>query len=170
MNRKTFRPLFDRSIPWAARWAIALEKRILRDGVPLTDEEQAFARTLGVRHPERVRLLRFEHVPRPFDLRLQATIAALRILTPATRGLALRYGLLVRRDCWRDRSLIIHELVHTAQYERLGGVEPFLRQYLGECLMMGYLKAPLEQEAIFATTRLSVEIAAPSSRVSKEKE
>jgi hypothetical protein len=38
--------------------------------------------------------------------------------------------------------------VHTAQYERLGGIEPFLRQYLRECLTIGYPEAPLEQEAI----------------------
>jgi hypothetical protein len=34
------------------------------------------------------------------------------------------------------------------QYERFGGVLPFLRQYLTECLTVGYPEAPLEQEAI----------------------
>ncbi len=75
-------------------------------------------------------------------------------LTPATRGLALRYGIFVRADCWRERGLIAHELAHTAQYEQLGGIEPFLRQYLGECLSIGYPAAPMEQEAIAAAGRL----------------
>jgi hypothetical protein len=53
--------------------------------------------------------------------------------------------------------LVVHELAHTAQYERLGGFHPFLSAYLGECLTVGYPNGPLEQEAkewerkIFAT-------------------
>ena len=41
----------------------------------------------------------------------------------------------------------MHELAHTAQYERLGGILPFLREYLFECLTSGYSEAPMEQEA-----------------------
>lgn len=47
-----------------------------------------------------------------------------------------------------DWSVIPHELKHVAQYEKLGGVEPFLRQYLSECIRLGYNKSPLELEAI----------------------
>lgn len=163
MNRESFRPLFDRLIPLAARWVEVWEEHILRAGVPLTDEEHAAARKLGVRDPARVRLFCLAAVPQPVDRGLKATAAAIRFLTPATRGLALRYGIFVRRDCWRDRSLITHELMHTAQYERLGGIEPFLRQYLWECLINGYLQAPLEQEAILTTASLSAENAALES-------
>jgi hypothetical protein len=34
------------------------------------------------------------------------------------------------------------------QYERLGSIEAFLRQYLHECITTGYPEAPLEQEAV----------------------
>jgi hypothetical protein len=109
---------------------------------------------LGVHQAERVRLLCLASVPTPDDLALRTAAAAVQFLTPTTRGLALRYGIFVRRDCWRERGLIAHELAHTAQYERLGGIEPFLRQYLGECLTIGYPAAPMEQEAIAAAGRL----------------
>ena len=79
---------------------------------------------------------------------------AIEFLTPATRGLALQYGIFIRSDCWRERTLIAHELVHTAQYERLGGILPFLRKYLFECVTIGYPEAPLEQEAIIQSARL----------------
>ena len=79
---------------------------------------------------------------------LKAAAAAIQFLTPATRGLTLQYGIFIRSDCWRDRSLVAHELVHTAQYERLGGILPFLRQYLLECVTIGYPEMPMEQEAI----------------------
>ncbi len=155
MNRQLLIAQFDRVIPLAGRWAEGLEARILREGVPLTIEETADARALGVREPERVRLLSLASVPVPDDLILRAAAAAVQFITPATRGLALRYGIFVRSDCWRERRLIAHELAHTEQYERLGGIEPFLRRYLGECLTIGYPAAPMEQEAITAAGRLN---------------
>jgi hypothetical protein len=87
-------------------------------------------------------------------LTLKTAAAAIQFLTPATRGLALRYGIFVRSDCWGDRALVAHELAHTAQYERLGGIQAFLRQYLTECLTVGYPEGPMEQEAIAAVSRL----------------
>ena len=102
----------------------------------------------------RVRLLALASVPTPTDLTLKTAVAAIQFLTPATRGLALRYGIFVRSDCWGERRLIAHELVHTAQYERLGGIRPFLRQYLTECLTIGYPAGPMEQEAIAMASRL----------------
>lgn len=45
-------------------------------------------------------------------------------------------------------------LVHTRQFERLGGFLPFLQQYLQECITVGYPAALVEQEAINTTARL----------------
>jgi hypothetical protein len=53
--------------------------------------------------------------------------------------------------------LIVHELAHVAQYERLGGILPFLRKYLFECLTVGYAAAPLELEATAVTVRVCAE-------------
>lgn len=154
MDRQTFIALFEKLLPLAAKWASSVETRILREGLPLSEQELADARAIGVREPRRVRLLCFSSVPVPDDFTLKTAAAAIQFLTPATRGLALRYGIFVRSDCWRDRKLVAHELVHTAQYERLGGIEPFLRQYLSECITIGYPKAPLEQQAILGASRL----------------
>lgn len=156
MNRRSLISQFEKLLPLAAKWVAAVEARILREGVPLSEHELADAKTIGVRAPERVRLLVLDCVPTPSDLTLKTAAAAIHFLTPATRGLALCYGIFVRSDCWRDRRLIAHELAHTAQYERLGGISPFLRQYLSECLTIGYPEGPLEQEAIAAASRLDV--------------
>jgi hypothetical protein len=69
-------------------------------------------------------------------------------------GLTLQYGIFVRGDCRQDRHLVVHELVHTAQYERLGGILRFLRDYLFECATLGYGEAPLEQEAVEVAARI----------------
>ena len=157
MNREILIARFDRLLPLATKWAVAVETRILRQGVPLTKESLADARVIGVREPERVRLLALARVPVPKDFTLRTAAAAIQFLTPTTCGLSLRYGIFIRRDCWGDRRLVAHELVHTAQYERLGGIEPFLRQYLYQCLTIGYPEAPLEQEAIVALSRFELD-------------
>ena len=154
MDRPALLARFDQLLPLAAKWAARLERRILREGVPLLAEEMADARAVGVQAPERVRLLSLARLPKPTDPILTAAAAAIQFLTPATRGLALQHGIFIRSDCWRDRHLIAHELVHTAQYERMGGIEPFLRQYLLECASIGYPAAPMEQEAIVVSARL----------------
>ena len=162
MNREILIGQFDRLLPLATKWAEKVEARILREGVPLTEQSLADAHALGVREPERVRLLALARVPAPRDLTLRTAAAAIQFLTPTTRGLALRYGIFVRRDCWGERWLIAHELAHTAQYERLGGIEPFLRQYLYECLTIGYPEAPMEQEAVLALGRLDFDRKPPA--------
>jgi hypothetical protein len=154
MDRQTLIAQFEKLLPLVAGWAESVEKRILREGVPLTELELADAKAIGLREPQRVRLLSLASVPTPDDLALKTAAAAIQFLTPATRGLALRYGIFVRSDCWRERQLIAHELVHTVQYERLGGLLPFLRQYLMECLTLGYPQAPMEQEAIAEVRRI----------------
>jgi hypothetical protein len=40
------------------------------------------------------------------------------------------------------------------QYERLGGLQQFLQQYLHECITIGYPAAPMEQEAVTTTAKL----------------
>jgi hypothetical protein len=154
MNRRLLLSQFEKLLPLATKWATAVETRILREGVPLSEQGLTDARSLGVREPGRVRLLALDSVPTPTDLTLRTAVAAIQFLTPATRGLALRYGIFVRSDCWGERRLIAHELAHTAQYERLGGIRPFLRQYLTECLTIGYPAGPMEQEAIVTASRL----------------
>ena len=156
MKRELLISQFDKLLPLAVKWATTVEARILHEGVPLTEESVADARAIGLRQPERVRLLACARVPMPDDLTLRTAAAAIQFLTPATHNLTLHYGIFIRQDCWGDRQLVAHELVHTAQYERLGGIEPFLRQYLLECLQIGYPAAPLEQEAIVLASQLGL--------------
>ena len=142
-------------LPLACEWATAQEQRILATGEALSDKMLADARLVGVAAPERVRLLYVREIPIPDDPALHAAVQETQFLSPLTRGLTLRYGILIRSDCRSDRTMVIHELGHTAQYERLGGFEPFLRQYLFECLSIGYPEAPMEQEVIALTARIS---------------
>ena len=141
-------------LPLACEWAAAQEQRLLAAGEPLTSEQSFDAQQLGAAHPERVRTLHVPRIPMPDDPMLRAAAQATGLISPLTGGMALRYGIFIREDCRGDRALLLHELAHTMQYERLGGFEPFLRQYLTECLTVGYPAAPLEQEAIALAARV----------------
>jgi hypothetical protein len=138
---------FNFLLPLACAWAEEQESIILREGVALTSSQLEDARRIGITHPERVRLRVVEEIPLPRqpDLRVAAEMTGL--ISPMTIGLTLRYGIFIRADCWGERRLVVHELVHTLQYERLGGFMPFLQQYLHECITIGYPAAPMEQEA-----------------------
>lgn len=134
-------------VPPVVWWARHAERRILRHGVPLADPHLADAAQMGVAHPERIRLLHVDTILLPASPILRLLARGCGLYFPSTAGLTLRYGILIRADCRGDRRLIAHECVHTAQYERLGGLNPFLRRYLHECLALGYPASPLEQEA-----------------------
>ena len=148
MDRQSTFDQLEELLPLAVQWAAEQERRVLCEGVPLSKIELADARVIGVRNPERVRLLRVAAVPVPAHPMLRAAAASMNFITAAPRGLALDCGIFIRSDHWRDRALIAHELVHTAQYQRLGGILPFLQTYIVQCATVGYANAPLEKEAV----------------------
>jgi hypothetical protein len=54
-----------------------------------------------------------------------------------------------------DRRLIAHELTHVMQYERFGGTEAFLKEYVKEVAFPpGYPHGPLESEAAQMADRI----------------
>ena len=145
--RPLARLLVPLMLPPGCAWIGRQEKRILAEGVPLDPAQLTDARALGIIHPERVRLLVLPRLPLPHNWLVRKLGLWTGTLSEETVGLSARYGIFLRSPYHCDRGLLAHELVHTRQYERLGGVRPFLRQYLRECLTEGYLFAPLEQEA-----------------------
>jgi hypothetical protein len=150
ITREEFKVL----LPLACAWAGAQERIILRDGVPLSPAQTTDAKSIGVARPKKVRLLKVTRIPIPENPALRDAVDAIQLISPRTGGLTLRYGIFIRADCWDDRRLVFHELVHTLQYERLGGFQQFLQRYLFECITIGYPAAPMEQEAVTTTARL----------------
>ena len=134
-------------LPLAADWASEQQALILRDGIPLSAQQMTDAKRAGVAQPERIRILHVDTIPVPANPILQAACSAINFVAGAPQGLTFHYGIFVRHDCAQDRHLLLHELAHTSQYERLGGIVPFLRKYIWECLTFGYRSAPLELAA-----------------------
>jgi len=141
-------------LPLATAWVLEQERFILQNGVPLTDVQLADAKLVGVAKPERVRVFSVEQIPLPKHPELEEMKQAMKLTTPALPGLTLRYGIYLRASHWGQRRVVVHELAHTAQYERLDGVRAFLECYLYQCLAIGFTSAPMEQEAIAITQRI----------------
>ncbi len=135
-------------LPLATEWTEAKEKVALKHGIPLSKSQFEDAKRVGVIHPEKVRIFKVPQIPMPKHPVLRAAVEATQLITPSTVGLTLRYGIFIHSNFSDDRSLIVHELVHTSQYEKLGGFLPFLRKYLLQLINIGYPEAPMEQEAI----------------------
>ena len=139
---------FETILPLVVEWAEARELVILEHGVALSPQYMEDAKSVGVKYPERVRIYEVPQIPIPKHPILRAAAEATQLISPATIGISLGYGIFIHNNFSNDRYTIVHELVHTMQCEKFGGLHPFLKKYLWECLEIGYPQAPMEQEAI----------------------
>lgn len=145
---------FTQLLPLAVGWAEQQENYILQNGVRLTESQQSDSRLVSISKPENVRLFKVSQIPLPTEPSLRTAAQITGLITKNTIGLTLRYGIFIREDFWNNRKLIVHELVHVVQYERLGGIGQFLQKYLQECITIGYPQAPMEQEAITLSNKI----------------
>jgi hypothetical protein len=145
---------FEVLLPLTCEWAEAKEKVVLKHGVPLSEAQMNDAKRVGIVHTERIRIYAVSQIPMPKHPVLKAVAEATNLISPNTAGITFRYGIFILSGYSDDRSLVVHELVHTSQYEKLGGFLPFLQKYLKECITIGYPGAPMEKEAIRITEEI----------------
>jgi hypothetical protein len=134
----------DKLMPGVVALILSTEANALAHGRPLTADEIAIARSVGVAAPERVRVLEESSGPDTDEPALAVLIRQLGAYNPRVWGLTTRYGIVFKTH--PPKFLLAHELHHVAQYERLG-LESFARRYITELLVVGYVNAPLEADA-----------------------
>jgi hypothetical protein len=136
-----------RLLPGAIAWAEARARRAAEAGSPLTPDEQAIARAVGVGQPEWVRIeMVGDRLPMPDDPVLKAATMQAGLLGPGMVGLTLGHSIFICRG-HKTRRLVSHELRHVYQYEQHGSIAVFLPVYLGQVLEVGYQDAALERDA-----------------------
>jgi hypothetical protein len=121
---------FDKLLPLAYEWAKAQEEFVLAHGIALSPQQVADARVAGVRDCERVRVLIVDRIPLPESGELAEAARRTHIITEDTRCVGFGHAIMIRAEAWGDRELLLHNLVHVAQCERSGGLEPWIRIYL----------------------------------------
>lgn len=139
---------FEQLLPLACQWAWDQQDVILARGAPLAPQHMADAGQAGVQDCSRIRILVVERLPLPDNQLLAEFARGRNIVTAATRGAGIGYGVMIRADCWGDRELLVHQFVHIAQFERSGSLDSFVEQYLSERLTCpSFTLGPLEEEA-----------------------
>jgi hypothetical protein len=128
IDQETFQSL----LPLAYQWAKAQEDLVLERGAPLTPRQTEDARRAGIQDCSRVRVLVVDRIPLPDDPQLAEAARRTGIVTHDIRCIGFGHAVIVRADAWGDRELLLHNLVHVAQCERSGGLESWVRQYLGD--------------------------------------
>jgi hypothetical protein len=122
---------FESLLPLAYKWAKAQEDFVLARGAPLGPGHMADARLAGIQDCARVRVLVVDRIPLPDHAELAEAARRSGIITHDTRCIGFGHAVIIRADSWGDRELLLHNLVHIAQCERSGGLEQWVRQYLG---------------------------------------
>lgn len=134
-------------LPFATWWLWYQEKAALRLGRKLSDEEIILAKKIGIEQPEKIRIYLVDRVPTPVPRFIENMLQKRGFPAGNAAGMSMRYGIYVQAKFSHSKSLIAHELVHTHQYERFGSLSKFLRVYLQETMLLGYIHSPLEKEA-----------------------
>ncbi|GAA5496262.1 hypothetical protein Rhal01_02445 [Rubritalea halochordaticola] len=135
------------SAPIAALWVGHHEVIIRSTGRRLNEKELEHCQKLGIQQAEDIRVKVVARVPSPVPCWLERLCQKLGFPVGSAAGICFRYGIYLDERYSGNPSLLRHELVHTAQYERFGSLKAFLKTYLFECLHFGYSKSPLEIEA-----------------------
>ena len=133
--------------PRAIAWAQAQSEITARSGAPLTPAQVALARSVGVRHPELVRVAVVDRFPLPQEAEVKAAAMRIGLAKPSIVGLTLGHSVLVRRGFENDPRLLSHEFRHVYQYEAHGGIAGFLEQHLRDLARFGYDDSPFEVDA-----------------------
>jgi hypothetical protein len=119
------------------------------DGIPLDKAGIRIAKTVGVKHPERVRVVQCEEqlpIPDNQDAR-DAYFKFFREAVAVTIG----YVVWVRRKSMQDpriaRLILSHELRHVQQFEQTSSIAEFVTNLLKEINCSGYRDSFYERDA-----------------------
>lgn len=133
-------------IPKAIEWAEAQCAFIAQTGDPLNGAMLAVARSVGVQHPELIRVAEVPSLPPPEDLELKQAAFIAGLFGAGMGGMTFGYGIFVCHS-HANVQLLSHEFRHVQQYEQAGSIATFLPAYLQQVVTVGYNNAPLEVDA-----------------------
>jgi len=133
-----------------SQWAGEIEQQAFKTGEKLSAVDLEMARKIGVKAPEKIRVVTQKDVPFPKHNKFLLGIGeTLGLVGPGVINNAQVFGhaIYVAEHYELDRPRTAHELVHVMQFEREGSFANVLQLYLKEVATYGYDNAPLEVEA-----------------------
>ncbi|MDP5191447.1 hypothetical protein [Rheinheimera baltica] len=144
-------------LPQYIDWASETEAAGVKVGEPLNEAQLALAREIGIKSPEKVRLVYVDAVPFPYHNPM------LKLVGEATgfigdgiinNAQVFGYSIYVRKDYPLNTPKLAHELVHVLQIER-ASLKQVITQHFADLVNYGYDNSPLELEAFEANKTYS---------------
>lgn len=121
----------------------------------MNSRELALAADTGIQKPEKVRVVRVEEVPFPYEnFALKTLGETLGFIGEGivNNSQVFGYSIYVRNGYELNRPKLAHELDHELQIER-SGLYQVVTQHFSDLAEYGYDKAPLEVEAFKANKK-----------------
>ncbi len=146
-------------LPQYIEWALKTDQKGLEIGKPLNEQELALAAEIGVKYPEKVRVVYVDEVPFPYEnfaLKVFGEAVGLVGEGIINNAQVFGYSIYARRDFVLNRPKLAHELVHVLQIER-ASLDEVVTQHFFDMAEYGYDQAPLEVEAAKANKKYSTE-------------
>ncbi len=135
--------------PSVCDWIEQQENIIFSKGRNLTFIETQIAKSIGIKNFDIIKVFESDFIPQPKNKIILEMGEQFGLLNKeSTNGICFRYGIFINKKATNKNLVLIHELIHTLQYEKFGSVEKFLYQYIKECIELGYENSPLELEAV----------------------
>jgi hypothetical protein len=136
----------DQSVEETIAWAEAQSERILSEGRPIKGTPLAIAAKVGIKHVERIRLLRVDQMPIPPTIAIKALMTRAGVSGPGLAGMTFGYGVCGTLG-FTTAAILAHEFRHVQQYEAAGSIAAFLQEYIRQIIEFGYANAPYEVDA-----------------------
>lgn len=149
---------YEKLLPQYVSWAIAIDHKGLKIGISLNKKEILLAKEIGVKYPERVRVIYVDQVPYPYEnehLKQMGLSLGLIGKDIVNEAQVFGYSIYVRKGYEFDRPRMAHELVHVLQIERASFSE-LLTQHISDLRKFSYENAPLEAEAFKANKKYAI--------------
>ena len=143
-------------LPQYTSWAQHIDNQGQQIGEPLSEEALRIAKEIGIREPNKVRLVLCEEVPFPLENgELKAIALSMGLIGPniVNNAQVFGYSIYIRQAWEYSLAELAHELVHVMQIEREGSFAKFLPKYMQQVSEFGYEKAPYEAEAFQANKK-----------------
>lgn len=138
------------------KWAEGVEARGQAAGTPLDPDQARLAAEVGIKHPEKVRIVFVDEVPFPTENpEIKLAGEKFGFIGPdiVNNAQAFGYTIWVRKGFTLDRPRLAHELVHVMQIERSTNFASYAGQYISDLARYGHEKSPLELEAYEANRK-----------------
>ncbi|SDS67057.1 hypothetical protein SAMN05192545_1824 [Maribacter dokdonensis] len=148
--------LYEKLIPQYVSWAVSVDQAGIKIGEYLNEKELLLAKEVGVKFPEKVRIVYVDEVPFPYEnehLKQMGLSLGFIGKDIKNEAQAFGYSIYVRKDLNFTISKLAHELVHVMQIERSDSFFTYVIQYLNDLAKYGYSKSPLEIEAFQANKK-----------------